>query len=262
MVLLPSTSQSWVCNLFSKIHSGKDPQRRRSRFHTADSYCQYQQPLKVANLRGILPRLGEQHYSCISFPSRQSFCSSAFDVSQKGTGRRLLNDVIEKIDADRLAVVELIPENEQGRGGVGRVTTTYGELRCTSRIVAELLLKMMEEDGASAKRGMADLRNHRVAYMIPPGSTHVAVKLGIWLAGGVVVPLCPSHPLPEIEYLLSDAKPFALVSSRLYIYSSPPLLYSSVTIPNILNLFSGTGRSIPYVVLIYALCMYPVCYPL
>ncbi len=114
--------------------------------------------------------------------------------------------------------MELIQEN-LGGGTFGTRTTTYGELRCTSRIIADSLFRAMEEDSMSDKQGTMDFPNMRVAYMVPPGSTHIAVKLGIWLAGGVAVPLCITHPPLEIEHVLNDAKPFALVS-RLDIYTS------------------------------------------
>ena len=52
----------------------------------------------------------------------------------------------------------------------------------------------------------------RVAYLIPPGRDHVAVQLGIWLAGGIAVPLAISHPLRELEYILDDARPGTLVA--------------------------------------------------
>lgn len=40
----------------------------------------------------------------------------------------------------------------------------------------------------------------------------MAVQLGIWLAGGIAVPLAVSHPLRELEYILDDARPRALVT--------------------------------------------------
>ncbi len=209
------SSRSWVCSLFSGIHFRKDLRSVGRKFHSACSPCQHKH--KLANVRRILlPRLG----ACIFFPTRaRSFSSSGFDISQQEDtcSRNLLNDAIQKIDANRPAIVELISENE-GSGVRRTTTTTYGELRRKSHLVADSLLEVMEEDSVSSSYGprrILDLQGRRVAYMIPPGSTHVAVKLGIWLAGGVAVPLCLSHPLPEIEYVLSDGKPFALVSSRL-----------------------------------------------
>ena len=64
-----------------------------------------------------------------------------------------------------------------------------------------------------APRGSPDepLAGERVAYLIPPGGSHVAVQLGTWLARGVAVPLAVSHPPPELEYVLEDARPRVVV---------------------------------------------------
>lgn len=51
----------------------------------------------------------------------------------------------------------------------------------------------------------------RVAYLVPPGRTHVAVLLGIWARGCTAVPLAVSHPPRELEYVLDDAQPRVVV---------------------------------------------------
>jgi malonyl-CoA/methylmalonyl-CoA synthetase len=73
-------------------------------------------------------------------------------------------------------------------------TFTYRELLNASARVAACLL-----DGAD------DLREKRVAFLTPPGFEYAAVQWGIWRAGGVAVPLCVSHPRPELEYVVIDA---------------------------------------------------------
>jgi len=55
------------------------------------------------------------------------------------------------------------------------------------------------------------LAGERVAYLIPPGGSHVAIQLGTWLAHGVAVPLAVSHPPRELEYVLEDAEPGVVV---------------------------------------------------
>lgn len=52
----------------------------------------------------------------------------------------------------------------------------------------------------------------RIAFLIPPGFEYVAVQWGIWRAGGVAVPMAVSHPPFELEYVLDDAAPGALVA--------------------------------------------------
>ncbi len=70
---------------------------------------------------------------------------------------------------------------------------TYGELLAAAGKVASHLLG--DKD---------DLREARVAFMVPPSFEYVAVLWGIWLAGGIAVPLCVTHPLPELEYVIND----------------------------------------------------------
>ena len=57
-----------------------------------------------------------------------------------------------------------------------------------------------------------DLREARVAFMIPPGFDYVATQWGIWRAGGVAVPLCVAHPRPELEYVIDDAQAAIVVA--------------------------------------------------
>ncbi len=82
---------------------------------------------------------------------------------------------------DRLAIVDAAGEH------------SYAEVGAAAWRVASHILN-----------GRDDLREARVAFMVPPGFDYVAVQWGVWLAGGVAVPLCLSHPLPEIEYVLDD----------------------------------------------------------
>lgn len=71
---------------------------------------------------------------------------------------------------------------------------TYSDLLGASQRVATCLL-----DGAP------DLGERRVAYLLPPGFAYAAVQWGIWRAGGLAVPLCTSHPVPELEYVIEDS---------------------------------------------------------
>ena len=63
----------------------------------------------------------------------------------------------------------------------------------------------------SARR--ADLGEARVAFLIEPSIDYVLVQRGVWRAGGVAVPLCASHPPPELDYVLADAQPELVVAS-------------------------------------------------
>jgi len=81
----------------------------------------------------------------------------------------------------------------------GRVHSYADLLRSSARVAHELLA------------GRPDLEEARVAFLVPPGLAHVAVQWGIWRAGGVAVPLAVSHPTPELEWVLDDSAPAALV---------------------------------------------------
>ncbi|HML95278.1 MAG TPA: acyl-CoA synthetase [Thermodesulfobacteriota bacterium] len=73
---------------------------------------------------------------------------------------------------------------------------TYGRLLSASTAVASRLL---EAGGAD------DLGEKRVAFIVSPGFDYPAILLGIWRAGGIAVPLCVSHPDPELEYVIKDS---------------------------------------------------------
>lgn len=71
---------------------------------------------------------------------------------------------------------------------------TFHQLLEASHRVASHLL-----DGAD------DLNESRVAFISPPSFSYVAMQWGIWLAGGVVVPLCVEYPPAELEYVIRDS---------------------------------------------------------
>jgi malonyl-CoA/methylmalonyl-CoA synthetase len=71
---------------------------------------------------------------------------------------------------------------------------TYRDLLYTSSQIATSLLQNAE-----------DLQEERVAFLIPPGFEYVATQWGIWRAGGIAVPLCVSHPRPELEYVITNS---------------------------------------------------------
>ena len=59
----------------------------------------------------------------------------------------------------------------------------------------------------------SDLLETRVAFMVIPGFDYVRVQRGIWLAGGVAVPLCTTHPLASLEYVIDDTQASIIVVS-------------------------------------------------
>jgi len=82
---------------------------------------------------------------------------------------------------------------------------TYADLLdASARIAAGLLA------------GRADLAGERVCFLVAPGFEYVAVLWGIFRAGGAAVPLCVSHPAPELSHVLDDAKPQQLVADTAF----------------------------------------------
>jgi malonyl-CoA/methylmalonyl-CoA synthetase len=88
---------------------------------------------------------------------------------------------------------------------------SYADLDTASRRVAATLL-----DGA------ADLKEARVAFLVPPGPDYVAVLLGIWRAGGIAVPLPVSHPPAELHFVIEDSAASTLVSTPELASRLPP----------------------------------------
>jgi len=79
---------------------------------------------------------------------------------------------------------------------------TRGELLAASAALATALLA-----------GDDDLDEARVPFLVAASPAWVAVQWGIWRAGGVAVPLATSHPPAELERVLDDADPRAVVAS-------------------------------------------------
>jgi len=60
--------------------------------------------------------------------------------------------------------------------------------------------------------GGEDLHERPVAFIAPPGFDYVALQWGIWRAGGIAVPLSLFYPRPEIDYVLQDTDPAAVMA--------------------------------------------------
>lgn len=95
----------------------------------------------------------------------------------------------------------------------GNRAYTYGELLDQSVRFAGCLLE-----------GRPDLGEARVAFMADPGFDYVRIQWGIWLAGGIAVPLCTTHPLPALRYTLEDTGAEILVASGAYADQLAPVI--------------------------------------
>lgn len=72
-------------------------------------------------------------------------------------------------------------------------------------------------------RGASDLNEGRVAFMVSPGFDYVRVQWGIWQAGGIIVPLCLTYPLPSLRYTIENSDATILVVSPEYAELLQPL---------------------------------------
>ena len=62
--------------------------------------------------------------------------------------------------------------------------------------------------------GMGDLRDERVAVLIPAGLDYVTALHGVWRAGGIAVPLNVAAAGPELDYCASRAGVTRVIASR------------------------------------------------
>ncbi len=96
-----------------------------------------------------------------------------------------------------IALIENLAQNEERIAIVDEAGEyTYGRLLSASAAVAARLLEAA---------GVNDLGEKRVAFIVRPGFDYPAILLGIWRAGGIAVPLCVSHPDPELKYVIKDS---------------------------------------------------------
>ncbi|RPJ70568.1 MAG: long-chain fatty acid--CoA ligase, partial [Acidobacteria bacterium] len=96
---------------------------------------------------------------------------------------------------------ELLEAAQRRRGHValadGPAGVTYGELLDRLARSAAGLLALGGEP-------RTDLAGARVVFLVAPGADYARVQWAIWRAGGVAVPLSPSQPAAEWDYVIGD----------------------------------------------------------
>ena len=85
------------------------------------------------------------------------------------------------------------------------------------------LLASSERGAASLLAGREDLGEARIAFMVEPSFRHVVAQWAIWRAGATAVPLCLTHPVPELEYALDTTTPEVVLYSDRYAEVLVPL---------------------------------------
>ena len=78
------------------------------------------------------------------------------------------------------------------------------------------LLKSSGQFATILLNGKPDLSEAPVCFMVNPGFDYVKIQWAIWRAGGVAVPLCLSHPLPSLQYVIEDTGTSIIVVSPEY----------------------------------------------
>jgi malonyl-CoA/methylmalonyl-CoA synthetase len=89
--------------------------------------------------------------------------------------------------------------------------------------------ELIEASERGASRLLADrndLDEARVAFMIEPSYRYVVAQWSVWRAGGIAVPLCLTHPAPELEHVLDTTTLEAVIHSPLYTAQVAPLAES------------------------------------
>ncbi|XP_063294896.1 malonate--CoA ligase ACSF3, mitochondrial isoform X2 [Pelobates fuscus] len=56
----------------------------------------------------------------------------------------------------------------------------------------------------------------RVSFLCPNDSSYVVCQWAAWMSGAIAVPLCRTHPLPELEYVLQDSQSALVVADEIY----------------------------------------------
>ncbi|KAL1930533.1 hypothetical protein VTP01DRAFT_10695 [Rhizomucor pusillus] len=84
---------------------------------------------------------------------------------------------------------------------------TYSDLVRGAAALRNVILELRNTD---------DLKEERVAFLCPNGFAYVVSQWAIWAAGGIAVPLCPTHPLPEQLYTIQDSQASLLLSHPVF----------------------------------------------
>ncbi|CAG8487743.1 10644_t:CDS:2, partial [Scutellospora calospora] len=88
-----------------------------------------------------------------------------------------------------------------------KAETSHSYRKLVSDII-ELRKRLLK----NAETSIEDLKEARVAFLCPNGYDYVVSQWSIWSAGGIAVPLCTTHPLPELLYVLNDSQSTILIT--------------------------------------------------
>jgi len=92
-----------------------------------------------------------------------------------------------------------------------RLRDTRAIIDCDGTYSYADLLDASSRMAAALLADRADLSEERIAFLVAPGFPWVAVQWGIWLAGGIAVPLPLNTPAAELQYYVNDAQASTLI---------------------------------------------------
>ena len=120
---------------------------------------------------------------------------------------------------------------------IGLIQNAYNYLERTAVIsngdnyTYKNLLETSESIAVKLLNGKKDLNEATIAFIVPSGFDYVRIQWGIWRAGGIAVPLCVSHPVASIKYVIEDSQVSTIVFSKEYealisqLYGNPDLWF-------------------------------------
>lgn len=95
--------------------------------------------------------------------------------------------------------------------------------------------------------GADDLNGSRVAFLVEKPS-YTSVQWGIWRAGGIAVPLCDVHPMPELDYVIEDSDANVLIAEGIFIERLEPIArHRALPLMRLPDLLSSSIGPLPQV---------------
>ena len=92
---------------------------------------------------------------------------------------------------------------------------TYNEILSMAGFIGNHLKEVIIRNGANQ---LVRMQNNvacgtRVAFLCPNDAMFSAIICAIWQTGAIAVPLCKSHPIRELEYVISNSQASLILST-------------------------------------------------
>ncbi|KAK2745900.1 hypothetical protein FQN57_003513 [Myotisia sp. PD_48] len=117
-------------------------------------------------------------------------------------------------DSTKIAVVDIEKD----------LSFTYAELLSDVMALKTKLLAVLQLEVVS------DVEEPRIAFLAPAGYDYVVAQWAIWAVGGICIPLCTSHPIPELVYTISDSLPAVVLLHSSFMHLKDELELNTKTL--------------------------------